>query len=219
VGRPRWLPPEGPAWIDKRWHSAIVKERVDEPRWLGRLNLEGDAQADLRVHGGPDRALLTYSADHYPRWRAELGRPDLPHGAFGENLTVAGLGEDDVCIGDVYRLGRASVQVSEPRGPCWKLAWRWQVEGLDDRVRASGRTGWYLRVLEEAEIRPQLEVELVERPNPGWTVRRAAAAMEARRRDPGAAAELAACSGLSASWRERLQRALELQAQSRFRPG
>jgi MOSC domain-containing protein YiiM len=196
-----------------------VKERVDEPRWLGRLNLEGDAQADLRVHGGPDRALLAYSADHYPDWRAELGRPELPHGAFGENLTIAGLSEDDVCIGDVYRLAGASVQVSEPRGPCWKLAWRWQVEDLDERVRASGRTGWYLRVLEEAEIRPGLEVELRERPNSGWTVRRAAAAMQGRRRDARAAAELAGCVGLSAGWRERLERALQAEAQSRFRPG
>jgi MOSC domain-containing protein YiiM len=190
--------------MDRPWQTGFFKQAVDEPRWLGRTNLDGDGQADLVNHGGPDKAVLCYAASHYPDWRAELGKPDLPHGAFGENFTIDGLTEDVVCVGDTYRLGDALVQVSQPRQPCWKLAWRWRLKELTALVEQSGRTGWYIRVLEEGEVRPGLTLTLLDRPYPAWTVTRASRVMRTRRRDPVAAGELAACELLAESWREHL---------------
>jgi MOSC domain-containing protein YiiM len=127
---------------------------------------------------------------------------DLPYGAFGENFTVRGVTEADVCIGDVFAVGGVLVQVSQPRQPCWKLARRWRVKDLAARVQATGRTGWYFRVLEEGEVTPGLRLVLRERPWPQWTVARANEIMHERRDDRAAA--LAACPSLSANWRETL---------------
>ena len=190
--------------MDRPWVTSFFKDPVDGPVWLGLTNLAGDGQADLENHGGPDKAVLAYAAAHYPLWRAELGRPDLPYGAFGENFTIAGLTEATVCIGDVYAIGEARVQVSQPRQPCWKIARRWRIKDLTARVRETGRTGWYLRVLTEGYVEPGLPVTLIERPYPQWTVARATEIMHRRREAPAAAAELAACPLLSTAWRETL---------------
>src|ERR1700685_2382089 len=115
---------------DKPWTTGFFKAPVDGPVFVGRTNLEGDAQADLINHGGVDKAVLAYSADHYPKWRRELELPDMPSGAFGENLTIAGLSEESVCIGDTLRIGAVSFEVSQPRQPCWKLARRWRMHQL-----------------------------------------------------------------------------------------
>jgi MOSC domain-containing protein YiiM len=206
VGLPavRGLPGSGDL-MDQTWTSGIVKAPVDGPLWLGRTNLAGDGQADLVNHGGPDKAVLSYAAAHYPGWRRELDRPDLPHGAFGENFTIEGLTEDIVCVGDTYTLGEdVVVQVSQPRSPCWKLARRWRMRELTALVEESGRTGWYLRVLREGTVRSGLTVALVERPYPEWTVARASRVMRARTRDREAAGALAACDLLAGSWRTRL---------------
>ena len=99
------------------------------PTWIG------DGQADRKNHGGPYRAVLGYSADHYPVWREDLDMPDLPYGAFGENFTIAGLDEESVALGDVFRVGdQVVLQVSQPRAPCWKLARRWEIKDLTARV-------------------------------------------------------------------------------------
>jgi MOSC domain-containing protein YiiM len=193
--------------MDQPWQTGFYKQPVDGPRWLGRTNLAGDGQADLVNHGGPDKAVLSYAASHYPGWRDELGRPDLPHGAFGENFTIEGLNEETVCIGDRYALGQAIVEVSQPRAPCWKLARRWRIKELTALVERSGRTGWYIRVLEEGEVRPGLTLTLLERPYPQWTVARATQVMRGRRHDRAAAGELAGCELLAASWRDRLAEA------------
>ncbi len=194
--------------MDQTWTSGIVKGNVDGPVWLGRTNLVGDGQADLVNHGGPDKAVLSYAAAHYPGWRQELDRPDLPHGAFGENFTIEGLNEEAVCIGDTYTLGEdVVVQVSQPRSPCWKLARRWRMKELTALVERSGRTGWYLRVLREGEVRPGLPVTLVERPFPEWTVARASGVMRTRTQDRAAAGGLAAIELLAKSWRTRLAEA------------
>jgi MOSC domain-containing protein YiiM len=193
--------------MDRPWQTGFFKQPVDDPRWLGKTNLAGDGQADLTAHGGPDKAVLSYAASHYPEWRQELQRPDLPHGAFGENFTIDGLSEETVCLGDTYRLGDAIVQVSQPRQPCWKLAWRWRMKELTALVERSGRTGWYIRVLEEGEVRPGLALTLLERPYPEWTIARASRVMRGRRQDPAAAGELAGCELLAASWRDRLAEA------------
>ena len=109
---------------DNPWTSAIVKSPVTGSIRLGSTGLDGDEQADRSVHGGPDKAVLAYSADHYPAWRQELGIEPFEFGAFGENFTVAGLTESTVCVGDDYVIGDARVQVSQQRQPCWKLARR-----------------------------------------------------------------------------------------------
>ncbi|MDX1944133.1 MAG: MOSC domain-containing protein [Pirellulaceae bacterium] len=189
---------------ERAWTSAIFKESVSGPVWAGRTNLAGDGQADLDNHGGVDKAVLAYSAEHYDYWRAHLARPDLPHGAFGENLTLTGLDEWSVCIGDEFQAAGVRFQVSQPRQPCWKLSRRWQIADLARQVIANGKSGWYLRVLTEGELAAGTNVELVSRPHPAWTVARASEVMHHRKDDLASAAELAALPELSASWRDDL---------------
>ena len=204
VGQPREMTDAG--WPELRagpWISAIIKEPVDGPRWLSATNLEGDRQGDPRVHGGHDKAVLAYAASYYPLWRAELGI-EMPYGAFGENMTVEGLDEESVCIGDVYRIGEAVVQVSQPRSPCWKIARRWGIKTLTARVDETGRTGWYHRVLTEGNITAGNAVTLLERLAPDWTVMRATRVMQNRRRDMQAATALAQVPALNNGWKHAL---------------
>lgn len=209
VGRPRELGPEGAADpMDRPWTSGFLKEPVAGPVALRRTNLEGDGQADLVNHGGPDKAVCCYPAAHYPGWRTELGRPEMAHGAFGENFTIDGLAEPDVCIGDVFRVGGALVQASQPRQPCWKLARRWKLKTLTLTVQESGRTGWYFRVLAEGTVAAGDLVERVERPHPGWTIAEANRVMHRDKDDRDAAAALAALPALSASWKATLTKRL-----------
>jgi MOSC domain-containing protein YiiM len=190
----------------RRWVSGIVKQPVAGRVWLGFTHLKGDGQADLQNHGGREKAVLAYAAGHYPAWREELDRPDLPYGAFGENLTVAGLDEARVCIGDIYALGEATVQVSQPRQPCWKLARRWGLKDLPARVQQTGRGGWYLRVLGEGHVEAGQPFGLRERPYPSWTVALLNDLRYRRRDDPAEMAGLAACPLLSPNWRDAMAR-------------
>ena len=135
-------------------------------------NLEGDRQADRRVHGGPDKAVYAYPADHWPQWRAEEGR-DFGPASFGETLTIGGWREDQVCIGDVWAWGEALLQVSQPRGPCYKLEMHAGRAGMIERMRANGRTGWYLRVLRPGQAPVGGPINVVERHPAGVTVLRA----------------------------------------------
>jgi MOSC domain-containing protein YiiM len=122
--------------------------------WLTQLNLAGDFQADQRNHGGPDQALCVYCGVHYAYWSRQLGQ-ELTAGSFGENLTLAGSWtEADVCIGDVFALGEAVVQVTQPRSPCWKIARRWQTPLLSLWMQETGYTGWYMRVLQPGQVAP-----------------------------------------------------------------
>lgn len=201
VGQPREMTDEG--WPDLRtgpWISAIIKDRVDGPAFLSKTNLAGDKQGNPAVHGGVDKAVLGYSAAHYPLWLADLGI-EMPHGAFGENMTIEGLDEELVCIGDVYQIGEAVVQVSSPRSPCWKIARRWGIKTLTATVDKTGRTGWYHRVLTEGNIQAGDEVKLLERLTPHWTVMRATRAVQNRRRDMGTANELAKLEALADDWK------------------
>ncbi len=194
--------------MDSAWVTGFYKGPVEGPVLLGRTNLEGDGQADLENHGGPDKAVCVYSADHYPAWRAELTLPEMPFGAFGENFTVEGLAEADVCIGDVWKVGRATVQVSQPRQPCWKLARRWRLNDLAARVVRNGRTGWYFRVLEGGPVEAGRPLERLERPFPAWTVERANRVMHHDKKDVASMGELAGLPPLSGSWRETLENRL-----------
>ncbi|HTC64686.1 MAG TPA: MOSC domain-containing protein [Candidatus Saccharimonadales bacterium] len=190
---------------DLPWTTGFFKSPVSGPIKVSATNLDGDAQADLINHGGVDKAVLAYSADHYPKWREELHIPDLPFGAFGENLTIAGLSEESVCIGDIFRVGSVKFEVSQPRQPCWKLARRWRMHELTGLVIRNGRSGWYFRVLEEGNIAPHIPVTLIERPNPKWSIARANRILHHQRTDLAATLELAAVPKLADSWVEELQ--------------
>lgn len=207
VGLPKEFGTAGsPDPMDRPWSTGSFKEPVTGPRWLGTINLAGDGQADRQHHGGPEKAVCVYPSVHYPIWRVELDRPEFPFGAFGENWTIAGVSETDVCIGDTFAVGGARVQVSQPRQPCWKLSRRWRIKDLAARVQATGRTGWYCRVLTEGLVAAGAPLALLSRPYPEWTVARANAVMHEGRRDRAAAAALAACPLLAANWRETLDR-------------
>ncbi|XXF78606.1 MOSC domain-containing protein [Myxococcaceae bacterium GXIMD 01537] len=205
VGMPRTLGTEGAANpLERPWVSGTYKEPVHGPVRLGLVGLAGDGQADLKVHGGPEKAVLGYGAGHYDFWRERLGRPDVGPGAFGENLVLEGASESTVCIGDVVRVGTARLQVSQPRQPCWKQARRWGRKDMPLLLQETGRVGWYYRVLEEGEVKEGLDVELLGRPCPAFTVAHAHATMHGSDRE--AAAALAECAFLSPGWRESMRR-------------
>ena len=148
----------------ERVWSGIRKAPVDPSAalWLSTVNLSGDGQADLEVHGGPDKAVYAYPSEHLPLWAAELEEPDgLGPAAFGENLGTVGVLEADVRIGDVWSWGAAILQVSQPRWPCFKLALHRGRPDIQARLRGSGRTGWYLRVLEAGEVPAAGPIEVV----------------------------------------------------------
>lgn len=148
VGRVREV-----AWRGKPLSTGIFKDAVAGPVAVGEEQLAGDAQADLGVHGGPDKAVYAYPSEHYPFWCEWLGVASLPWGAFGENLSTEGLLEDAVSIGDRFRVGSALLEVSQPRIPCHKLGLRHERPDLPKRFLESGRSGFYLRVIEPGELR------------------------------------------------------------------
>jgi MOSC domain-containing protein YiiM len=189
---------------DRSWTTGIFKYPVESPVWLGWTNLTGDGQADLRVHGGPEKAVNAYPASHYPHWREELHIPDLPFGAFGENFTLETLNEQNVCIGDLFQIGEAQIQVSQPRQPCWKLARKWGLPELPALVLKIGFTGWYYRVVMTGYVQAGQQLVLLERRFPEWTIATANEIMYHRCDDPEATAALAACQLLSPNWRKRL---------------
>lgn len=185
--------------------SAIVKTPVTGAVRVGPEGIEGDEQANRRVHGGPDKAINVYCQEHYDRWAEELGRP-FAAGAAGENFTLAGALEGAVCIGDIYALGDLRLEVSQPREPCGKLTAHWDVPDLIARIHENGRSGWYLRVLEAGEIAAPGELRLLERPYPAWTIARANRILHFQEGGAETAHALAACPALSESWREVLRK-------------
>ena len=200
-----------PELPDREWTSGIFKSPVSQPVEVTRTGLVGDGQADLRVHGGVDKAINVYPVEHFSFWREQLG-VNFPAGGFGENFTIEGALEENVCIGDVFRVGAILVQITQPRQPCWKLARRWRIKELAARVEQTGRTGWYFRVLETGSVGPAGEFTLVQRPHPQWTVAEANAIMHHRKNDRLAAAALAACPALSASWQTSLAQRATMQS-------
>ncbi len=158
VGLPREV-----LWKGESVTTSIFKSPVDGPVPLRRHNLEGDQQSDLSVHGGPTKAVYLYPSEHYEFWKRELPDADLPWGSFGENLTVAGLDEDKVCVGDEFRVGTARVVVTEPRMPCVKLAIRFGRPDMLKRFLKSQRTGFYFGVVEEGSLQADDELEPLSR--------------------------------------------------------
>jgi MOSC domain-containing protein YiiM len=181
--------------------SAIAKTRVDAAELaLDRVNLAGDRQADLRVHGGPDKAVYVYPTVHVPTWRAEGFAVDV--GGFGENVALGGIAEDEARLGDVWRWGTALVQVSQPRAPCYKFAIHTGRKDIGPHMIATGRSGWYLRVLEPGTVPSHGPMELVEPADGAATIREAFAAMfDDGLVDDATVDRVLASPALAASWR------------------
>ncbi len=158
VGLPRGIASPGQSVT-----TSIFKTPVHRRVKVNRLNIEGDTQADLSVHGGPNKAVYAYPSEHYAYWQRELPGAKLPWGAFGENLTLLGLLEDEACIGDRFRMGTAILSVTQPRLPCYKLGIRLGRDDMPERFLASGRTGFYFGVVGEGELGQDDLIELVER--------------------------------------------------------
>jgi MOSC domain-containing protein YiiM len=165
VGLPREV-----AWKDRQIATGIFKQPVAGQVAIRRLNLDGDRQADLSVHGGPEKAVYGYPSEHYPAWREELPGLELPWGQFGENLTTAGLREDQVQIGDCFRVGTAELVVTQPRVPCFKLGIRFGRPDILRRFLRSGRSGFYFSVRREGTVQAGDPISLVERATQSMTV-------------------------------------------------
>lgn len=192
------------AYRGKPVTSAIHKRPVEaQSLYVSRTNLEGDRQADLKVHGGPDKAVYAYPWEHIETWASELGQA-LGPASFGENLTISGWLEDAVYIGDVWAWGEARLQVTQPREPCYKLATFRGRHDLPKKMVRLGRTGWYLRVLEPGYVPVAGPIAVVERDPAAFTVLRLHQANilgQATRKELAAMRDL---PGLSAAWRQAL---------------
>lgn len=195
------------------WQTSFFRTPSLEPRWLYTTHLEGNAQADTKNHGTPGQVVLMYAASHYPTWRQELGKPEIGPGGFGENFTVEGFNEENVSIGDVFVLGATGgetlVQVTGPRYPCSKIERRWKHEGLTARVAATGRTGWYCRVLQEGRVEPGMSLEQIERPYPDFTMALINGYGHGRLKEPTLAHRLADCPLMDEFWQELVVRWLD----------
>jgi len=165
VGRPREM-----NWKGRVVTTGIFKKPIEGRVMVHTLNLDGDGQADLSVHGGTNKAVYLYSAEHYEYWRTELPDMDLPWGVFGENFTAEGLFEDAVNIGDRFRIGSAELMVTEPRMPCYKLGMRFGRDDIIKRFLASRRSGFYFMVLREGDVGAGDAIELIGRDKNNITV-------------------------------------------------
>ncbi len=176
VGRPREVD-----WAAKGVRTGIFKKPVVGPVWIRTLNLDGDEQADLALHGGPDKAVYGYPSEHYPYWREEYPALDPAWGMLGENITTEGVFEYALCLGDLLRVGRAVLMVTQPRMPCFKLGIRFGRRDIVKRFKKSGRSGFYFSVLEEGEVSPDDPIEVIDRDPHRVTVDEVARAHAARR--------------------------------------
>ena len=187
--------------MNQRWLTSFYKQPVQGLVKVHHDRIDGNEQADLRFHGGPDKALLAYSADHYPAWRDQLRLPEMGGGGFGENLTISGQTEETVCLGDRYTINNVILEVSQPRQPCWKLARRWRVVDLPKRVIQTGRSGWYLRVIQPGEITAGQEITLLSRPHADWPLSRVSQVFYTKGRHAADRQALAAIPELAEAWR------------------
>jgi MOSC domain-containing protein YiiM len=158
------------AWRGQTFTTGIFKEPVQGQVMMRTLDLDGDRQADLSVHGGPYKAVYAYPAEHYSFWRKELPEMELKWGAFGENLTTEGLHESSTRIGDRFRIGAAMVMVTQPRVPCFKLAAKFQRDDIVKRFLASGRSGFYFSVVEEGLVTAGDTIERIHEDENGISV-------------------------------------------------
>jgi len=201
--------PQKSDWRGQHITTAIFKSPVEGPVAVGRLNLGGDEQADLTVHGGPDKAVYAYPQEHYAYWRPQLPDYSLAPGNFGENLTLAGLLEDDIHIGDHLQIGTAVFTVTQPRSPCYKLGVRFNREDMTKRFHASRRFGFYLRVLREGTLQAGSPVTIVERDPTAVSVADIVRLFTGDNHDSALLERALKVGALSAGWRKWVQERLE----------
>ena len=207
VGLPREF-----AWNGISVSTAIFKEPVSGPVPIKRLNLDGDRQADLTVHGGPYKAVYGYPSEHYPYWRGELPQQDFPWGVFGENLTTEGLDEVTLFIGDRLRIGSAVLQVAQPRLPCYKLTIRFDRDDMIKRFLRSRRSGFYFSVVEEGEVQAGSTIEILSRDPNRVTVADISTLYFGKTPDPDLLLRATRVTALPPAWREEfLSRAQSLK--------
>jgi len=205
-----------PAPLDDKVVSAIRKQGVAAGTWLALsdVNLAGDAQADLRVHGGPDKAVYAYPSEHLSVWRAELGQPLEGAAPFGENLSTTGAAEGDVVVGERWAWGDAVLEVCQPRWPCPKLVIYRGIE-VAERLAETGRSGWYLRVLQQGRVPVDGPIEVLERPDAPTILNCFLARTDLRHGDPGRAEAVVDAPGLAPQWRNHLEAGLRSVRRSR----
>ena len=209
VGYPRLLSQRAGSNV----YSGIAKRpvAVGSVLWLSLANLAGDGQADLSVHGGPDKAVYVYPSEHLPEWEVELGEP-LGEAPFGENISTRGVTESGVCIGDRWRWDDAVLEVCQPRWPCFKLALYRRRADIQIRMKASGWTGWYLRVIQPGEVTVGSPIEVIQPDPAGLSVADAHWAMADRHlNDRHLVEALATHESLASEWRNPLKERLSLQ--------
>lgn len=187
--------------------TGINKSQVNEPAFLSSLKFEGDGQADLIHHGGIDKAVCVYSYNHYSYWEKELNR-NLAYGAFGENITVQGMLEEDVCIGDIFQVGEAVVQVSQPRQPCFKLAKKYDVPKLPLYFQNTGYTGFYFRVLKEGWVSPTDSLAKIQTDPKGISIAYANHMMHKEKRNFEGIRRILEVDALSTSWKKTFEKRL-----------
>ena len=200
VGLPREV-----TWKSKTVSTGIFKQPVSKRVMVRSLNLDGDGQADLSVHGGLDKAIYVYPFDHYDYWRGELPDTELTLGIFGENFTITGLREEDVNIGDRFHIGTVTLMVSQPRLPCYKLGIRFGRADMVKRFLSSRRTGFYFRVLQEGEVGAGDTLELVSRDDNNITVADITQLYVREQDNPDLRHRAAQLEALPESWRDYFQ--------------
>lgn len=195
--------------MDREWESAIFKQPVDKAIWVGKLKLDGDGQADLKNHGGLEKAVFTYPSEHYTYWQQEHGLTDMKQGGMGENFSTLHVSEENISIGDTFEIGGAIIQVSQPRQPCWKPARRFKMKNLALLIQDTGKTGWYYRVLQEGLVEAGQTFKLLERPSPEWTINECNKVMHVEKTDMDKATKLAQCEWLAIKWKTTLLNRVE----------
>jgi MOSC domain-containing protein YiiM len=190
--------------------SAFIKHNVEGPVMVGPLGLAGDQQADLKVHGGPDKAVYGYAASHYAAWATEfpaLASKFVP-GGVGENLAIEGLDESGICVGDVHSIGETLLQVCQPRQPCFKCSLGFNNNRLPRAMVRSGRSGWYYRVVQPGRIEAGNHVQLHARPNPDFAFARLVKLVNRGEATREELLRLAEMEGLARQWRVMAQQSL-----------
>jgi len=203
VGRPREV-----EWHGRLVRTSIWKEPVEGRVRVSALNLEGDEQSDLSVHGGHEKAVYAYPREHYEYWRRELEAADLAWGAFGENFTTAGVLEPEIGIGDRLRIGSAEFLVTQPRMPCFKLGVRFGRDDMVKRFLHSGRSGFYLAVVREGEVTSGDALEVVGRDAHGVTVADVASLYSSDRHNEELLRRAVEVPALPEGWKEDFKRRL-----------
>jgi MOSC domain-containing protein YiiM len=204
VGLPRAV-----NWNDQTVMTGIFKEPVGGPVMLRTLNLDGDRQADLSVHGGVSKAVYAYPAEHYEYWKRELPDMQLPYGMFGENFSTEGLAEDTVNVGDRFRLGESELMVTEPRMPCYKLGIKFGRADILKKFLASRRTGFYFAVLKEGRVKAGDSMELLSKDTNKIAVAEITRLYAFEKNDVEMLQRVVKLEALSESWRDYFQHQLE----------